>query len=122
MSAFYENLKDIADSLISQFGFRVTLKKPLGAFDQFQGKRVYDDPEDPKWELFQGEAVQLDVDKTVRVDSSIGENSIVLLLVGTPKPSQVEDRMIVLGKEYVVSRVKDVSPGGVNLLYEVYLS
>ena len=132
MSDFYEGLRDeTAIPLIREYGKPVTLLRALDKddldceYDPNTGTEVCTDPDtgevvDPgEHEEHDGYAVEDSYSAGLIDGSAIRVGDLRLLCVKIPKPRQGEDRLRVGDREYEIVNVNPVSPGEVEIMYEV---
>ena len=132
MSGFYEALRDdTAVPLIREYGKPITLvrepdKSELDCeYDPTTGKEVCKDPDtgevvDPgEKQEFAGSAVEDSYNASLIDGSAIRIGDRRLLCVDIPRPKQGTDTLTVGERSYAVINVNPLSPGEVEIFYEV---
>lgn len=118
MSDFYEGLRDnTAAPLIRQYGKPITLLRTTGAgsYDPTTG----DIDSAGTIEEHAGYAVESNYSAALVDSSAIATGDRRLLCVDIPRPVPGDDTLKVGSREYSIVNVNPVSPGEVEIMYEV---
>jgi hypothetical protein len=119
----YQRLAQTAARMIRENGRPVTIERPAkGAYNPTTGETDFGGG-DGKPQVFQTRGVQdKRVYKTVVEGSLITVKETVLMLDGRIKP-EPSDRIFMDGKKVadIIDPVEEISPGGVDIYYEVRL-